>query len=1160
MGNWSLRRQLITTLVLSMLTVLLLTCACVYLYDKQASQALSKEEHTRVFRLLRAAVAVPLAANDPNALRIFLNNWLTQDNSLTSLKVLDTQGRAIVDWHKTDTVGTEPISFLSDNVLDPQKFLGRLETAWSPRSTPLHLSSSAFKLLIALVGTFILLILSAIFLALKLAMSPLTKVHGQIAATLPGTTSSALAGNLIATDFRQTYFDHPKLGQSFAEHGEAAQKLAKAEQKIQELLVHSELILNSAGSGVFILDENGMIAFVNSVASGILGWQKEECIGRYLHELIQQPPNNEPISSLDFDDDLKDLFNTSFQSNVEIYDTLSDQKKHESEQQLFWDKNGLPVPVRYVITPIIDNVSLSGVIVIFENISLRLKTERLLKDNEALKQAMLESSLAAIITIDHDDNICEFNKNAEILFGYKKSDVLFKQMGELIIPPRYREAHRIGMEKYLQSGEHNFLNKRIEITALKKSGEEFPVELVIAPIKLKNKYLFTSFIIDITEKNNAKAAIENARLAAENANKAKSQFLAAMSHEIRTPLNAVIGVNELLQTTDLNLEQAEYVKISHQASISLQEVVNNILDYSKIEAGKVEFHLQKTDILEVVDSVLSIMGPKASEKKLDLFATIDYPLPEKILLDPACLRQILLNLVSNAIKFTPTGSVEIRVELKDNSSGRSFLLFSVVDTGIGISEEAKKLIFEEFTQADLSTTRKYGGTGLGLAIASRLVSLFGGEIGIDRNEGEGSSFWFTITSVNRRMLMSSNYQAIRCYIMNSPHKSIYALYKHVKVFCNTVTFIASVNEISNDTDLAIVFVDERQFLFYSEAELDAITALDQLNIVKVLITDISPAPSHKGLLRHYDTYLTRPLKTNQLSTFLKNCLETYNRGQKLTQPNISIGKATKYVGSGFDILLVEDSINNQKVIKATLDKLNYTVDIASNGHEALEKTTINKYDLILMDISMPVMGGMETTEHLRKNEGLNQITPIIALTASAYEDKKKECQLAGMNGILTKPLNMADLQNEMERLLKTKGQPPSPPVEKAVLPDSLLPESNSVIDYATLTRLKTETSEHIFPELLSSFLEQGALRADNIQQAVRDNDFALLKAEIHAFKSESATFGASKLAELTAQIDLFCKDEEREQALLTAKDIHTAWRMVSAELNQSGLLNPSGNH
>jgi len=932
-------------------------------------------------------------------------------------------------------------------------------------------------------------------------------------------------------------------------------KLQQQEQIVQmqaEISAQNQrldLILNSAGTGIYVLDKNKTITFANIAASEITGWQSAESIGKQPHCLIQK--NHCPASAADKRcADCGSPNDAEIALPCELYATFADNHKHV-RHETFYSKTGAAIPVRFVSAPILENGQLSGVVIIFEDISLRVLAEQQLKDSEALKQAVLESSLDAIVTINAAGLIYEFNRNAEMMFGYTKAEVYLKSIVDLIIPQQYRSVNLAEIAQQLQAGVDNNLRKRIEISALRASGEEFPVELVIAPITINNQIGFTSFISDITERKLARLAIENARIEAEKANTAKSQFLAAMSHEIRTPLNAMMGVTQLLMTTELDSEQALYLKTAQQAGLVLQEVVYNILDFSKIEAGKMDIDLQVAPLLDIVDSVLAIIGAKASEKGLELYTVIDYPIPENVLIDAARIKQILLNLVSNAIKFTDVGHVEIKLSASLSPDADCLLQFSVTDTGIGVAEQIKPLIFEEFSQADLTSTRKYGGTGLGLAIASRLVAAFGGEIHVDSVEGQGSTFWFTINVGKEPLVSPKPATAVHCFLVNPKLKSMRALYHYLQHVSGQVQYVSHIDEIPKDPQLKIVFIDERQLPFFSFTDMQLFKASNQFNCVNVLLSDITHKQTNQAWLKNFDEQLSKPILISQINELIKTAIANYDDGCK--QQIAANTPANNTDAIRYKVLLVEDSLANQLIIKSMLEKAQHQVEIAGNGVIAIEKSQQNPYDIILMDLSMPIMGGLEATENIRKQPGPNQSTPIIALTASAFEDKRKACLEIGMNNFLTKPVNMANLLEHIAQLLQNPIASENAFIDEA---DTLIENSEQpLVDYQVLAQLQKETSETVFPQLMAVFLQQAEQRLELIENAINAQDFSALASEIHTFKSESATFGATKLGEMSEQINFCCNHDNQEQAFMLAKKLKTYWlptfKALSDYTNQS---------
>lgn len=379
------------------------------------------------------------------------------------------------------------------------------------------------------------------------------------------------------------------------------------------------------------------------------------------------------------------------------------------------------------------------------------RTDAVVK-NEAKVRAILESAFDAIVGMDDAGRIIEWNPRAEEIFGWKKQEALGGRMSELIIPKRYRETHEKGLQHFMATGEGPVLNRKIEISALRKTGEEFPVELSITPLKVDEHYIFTAFLSDITSRKQDEkklkelnAELEKAAGEAKQASELKSFFLANMSHEIRTPINGVIGMTNLVLDTSLSPQQREYIEIIRNSADSLLAIVNDILDLSKIESGKMELEQIEFEVASLVNDVSKSMKLTALQKDLILRTIIPPNLVLNVVGDPGRLRQILLNLIANAIKFTNDGEVIIRALETTSSEKEVTVRFEVEDSGIGISQENLNKLFQPFIQADSTTSRKFGGTGLGLSICHRLVELMRGKIGVSSTENKGSTFWFEVT-------------------------------------------------------------------------------------------------------------------------------------------------------------------------------------------------------------------------------------------------------------------------------------------------------------------------------------------------------------------------------------------------------------------------------
>jgi PAS domain S-box-containing protein len=524
----------------------------------------------------------------------------------------------------------------------------------------------------------------------------------------------------------------------------------------------------------------------------------------------------------------------------------------------------------------------------------RKRIEENLKASEARNSKIIEGSLDSIISINEMGRIIEFNPAAEKIFGYKRVEVLNREMAEVILPEKFREAHRNALTHFLYTGQSRIMGKRVELTALRKNGVEFPVEISISFMPHNDRQIITGFIRDITEQKRATAELNIAKEAAEVANLAKSSFLANMSHEIRTPLGIVLGYSELLANSDLNHEEkSNFICALKRNGELLSNIINDILDLSKVEAGKLELNLHKVSMSEILTDTQSLLKLQASEKGIIFKVSMDELVPPTIYTDVMRLRQILVNIIGNAIKFTQKGLVEVKIKLISTGANKSALAFIVTDTGRGISKEQAARLFTPFSQADISTTRKFGGSGLGLVLAKRLAQMLGGDVVLTESElDKGCTFTITI---------------------------------------DTGTNLSALIE--------------------------------------------SPEPNYKENVRSII--------------------------QKI---------------DGMKILLAEDSKDNQLIVSRILTTAGAAVDIVENGKEAIETLHRAKYDLVLMDLQMPIMDGYEATAQLRK-EGFQK--PIFALTAHALNEEREHCLACGFNNHISKPINRTLLLEKLSQFCVT---------------------------------------------------------------------------------------------------------------------------------------------
>jgi PAS domain S-box-containing protein len=748
---------------------------------------------------------------------------------------------------------------------------------------------------------------------------------------------------------------------------------------------------------------------------------------------------------------------------------------------------------------------------------LAIQNARLFQEIQRQKQysdTLVETSPVAIVTMDLAGTVVGWNPGAERLFGYPSAEALGHPMWELIASPELREEVRGNIRHILEGQLIRAIGRRA-----RKDATLVDVEISAMPVVVGGaKVGMIAIYHDITE-------LLRAREEAEAANEAKGAFLATMSHEIRTPMNAVIGMSGLLLSTPLTDEQREYAEVVRQSGDALLTVINDILDFSKIEAGRLELEAQPFDLRECVESALDLVASRAAEKGLDLAYLLGDGIPAAIVGDVTRLRQVLLNLLSNAVKFTEVGEVVLSVAAQrpDGPDRPWELTFSVRDTGIGIPPERLGRLFQSFSQIDASTTRRYGGTGLGLAISQRLAEMMGGRIEVTSEVGRGSDFHFTIRAQAahaplpaRRDLsgVQPSLRGKRVLVVDDNETNRRILTTHLGAWGMPARATGSPNEA-----LGWIRADER----FDVAILDMhMPEMDGVALARAIVQHPSAATLPLVLFTSlgrrealgddtsFAAYLHKPIKPSQLFDALVSVLAeqpVHVAPRAVGRSDLDPGMATRLP---LRILLAEDNVVNQKLALRLLAQRGYRADLAGNGLEALDAVERQTYDVVLMDVQMPEMDGLEASREINRRSSGRARPRIIAMTANAMQGDRDLCVAAGMDDYVAKPIRVEELVSALERC-RPGGEGSGRDSTAAEAPAAEAP-AGTAIDRAVFDRLVESMGGAFVAELIATFDQDAGEQIASLRRTLAAGDLDGFRRAAHSLKSTSESIGANGLA------------------------------------------------
>jgi len=647
-----------------------------------------------------------------------------------------------------------------------------------------------------------------------------------------------------------------------------------------------------------------------------------------------------------------------------------------------------------------------------------------LKESEALSKDLTESRLYisniinsvpdVVITVSESGLIKSVNKAFIELFGFQPEEIVGRNIN-MIMPKKVQAEHDGYLHNFISEDQDNkkVLLHRIEQVVVTKDGHEFPVSIAVNKMVTDEGKMFVGILSDITDRKKAEQELITSQKEAVKANHAKSEFLSNMSHEIRTPMNGVIGMLQLLTHTEMDKTQVKYVDTAMSSADMLLHIINDILDYSKIEAGKLELEKVDFSVRSVIEDAVGLLSGQAYQKEIELSCFIDQQVPSYSIGDGKRLSQIIMNLGNNAIKFTDAGEVAVSVICTDAGKDEHTIEVKVRDTGLGIKPHQIKTLFDSFQQADTSTSRRFGGTGLGLSICKHLINLMGGEIAINSEYGKGSEFSFSITLPNSEHQMSTGKERLddkSIFVVDDNETNLIVMHKYLSYAGAEVTeardgmeaieLLKHGSEVGKKYD-AILLDMQMPHMDGIEFALELNSIEEYCDIPRMMISSMGQE-EHITPESKISMFLSKPIREKE---FIRSVVELISLNEvNEDQSPVAVDGSISYKAN---VLLAEDNVVNQMVATAMLELLGVKPDVADNGQEAVDLFKSNEYDIVIMDCQMPVMDGFEATRQIREHEKKSgrAPVPVIALTANALLEDQEKCLSVGMDDHVAKPVD-----------------------------------------------------------------------------------------------------------------------------------------------------------
>lgn len=909
----------------------------------------------------------------------------------------------------------------------------------------------------------------------------------------------------------------------------------KAEEKLREAEAAHQSLLESLPLNYFRKDAEGRFVEANQRFCATLDMAIDRLIGKTDYEIF---PREEA-----------EAYQAGDQRILESGDVLE-----AVEEQTLPD--GRVTYIQVLKAPVRDYAGTKvGVHGIFWDVTERKQVDDARRLADARFRTLVDSSLIGIMVGDLKGTIYDANDAFLNLLGYSRDDIAAGRISwTSITPPLFHALDAKAILLLEEDGtclpyEKEFLHRR---------GHHVPVVFGLTMLPEEQDRCIC-FVLDITERKRFERELREARDAADAASYAKSRFLANMSHEVRTPMNAIVGLTELVLRSSIGQKQSEYLKLVLESAESLLSVINDILDFSKIEAGKMELVDEPFWLRDAVVDAIRPFSLRAHEKGVELAYDVDSSVPDAVVGDPGRLRQVIVNLVGNAIKFTERGSVIVRATLDDTADDIVTIHFQVSDTGIGIAPEKVASIFEAFEQADASTTRQYGGTGLGLAIAQRFIELMRGRIWVESTPGRGSDFHFMVRlamardrampparrviEIERglRVLVVDDFEVNRRIVLEMLRN--WGL--RGEAVNNASDALASLRRAAESSDPFRLLLTDANMPGEDGFELAAkVEAEFAERRPKTIMLTSGERSDDAQRLREttIDAHLLKPVKQSDLFDSIAAVLGA------IAAPEENVEDELPRLPP-LDVLLVEDSLVNQKLALGVLGQYGHRVTVANNGKEAVDLSAAKSFNVVLMDVQMPIMDGLEATQTIREREATTGgHVPIIAMTAHALVGDRERCLAVGMDYYLSKPIRPRQL---IETIAAATGKAMLVEPAQAEIPvvETTPADAEPLIDW-TKALAATGGDRELLCELIDAYFLECPRLERELNDSLDQGDFELMHRSAHTIKSSMRLFAASRPMKLALALETLGREKQREGALVLRDQL-----MVELEKLSPVLLN-----